>query len=91
LQQLPPELALTLELYYWEGLTYAELSYVLDIGREAVKSRLQRAKAQIKSELCGVAGEPKSMNLDDWAQSMREALSTTRAIRLDGCRTDGES
>jgi RNA polymerase sigma-70 factor (ECF subfamily) len=81
LDALPTEMALSLELYYWEELTYEELAYVLGVGREAVKSRLQRAKMLLRERLPDAASARRAP-LAEWATAIEQALSTTRAARL---------
>jgi RNA polymerase sigma-70 factor (ECF subfamily) len=83
LRELPLELQLTLELFYWEKLSYEDVGYVLGIGREAVKSRLRRAKSLLQEKLADDA-HPRAPTrpLQNWASAMRDALSTTRLERL---------
>jgi len=51
LRRIPLEFQVTLELYYWEGLKGRELAAVLDISDHTVRSRLSRARAQLRAEL----------------------------------------
>lgn len=51
LRRIPVDLQVTLELYYWEDMTYAELGDILGIHRESVKSRLKRAKQLLREEM----------------------------------------
>jgi RNA polymerase sigma-70 factor (ECF subfamily) len=39
------------ELYYWDGLTYDEISAVLDVPKTTVKSRLHEARRSLRSTL----------------------------------------
>ncbi|MEM7152065.1 MAG: sigma-70 family RNA polymerase sigma factor [Myxococcota bacterium] len=78
LRRLPLELQVTLELYYWEGLRYAELAEVLGVHRETIKSRLRRAKELLRQTLAEPGGgdwaEASAEQLDDWAQALREQV-----------------
>lgn len=51
LQQVPLELQLILELYYWEDLSVAELSGVLEVPAGTVKSRLHRARHALREAI----------------------------------------
>jgi RNA polymerase sigma-70 factor (ECF subfamily) len=82
LRRLPLELQLTLELYYWERLSYDELAYVLGIGREAVKSRLRRARQALRELMEQCESDPKAWPFENWERAMEAALSTTRMQRL---------
>ena len=48
---LPADLRGTVELYYFGGLPVADCAIALDIGEEAVKSRLFRARRQLRKAL----------------------------------------
>ena len=51
LQQLPLELQLLLELYYWEELPVGELAQLFEVPPGTIKSRLHRARGRIKEHL----------------------------------------
>jgi RNA polymerase sigma factor (sigma-70 family) len=51
LRRIPLISQVVLELYYWERLKGPELAEVLGIGEGAVRSRLRRAKEQLKEQL----------------------------------------
>lgn len=51
MQRIPIELQLVLELHYWEELDTAAIAEVLGIPRGTVKTRLMRARAQLRNEL----------------------------------------
>lgn len=51
LRRLPVDEQLALELFYWEDLTYPEIAEVLEVHRDTVKRRLQRARAKLRDEL----------------------------------------
>ncbi|PCC74268.1 RNA polymerase, sigma subunit, ECF family [Nannocystis exedens] len=58
LRRLPVDLQLALELFYWEGLPLAELAQVLEVPPGTVKSRLFRARQQLKEQLEQLARTP---------------------------------
>jgi RNA polymerase sigma-70 factor (ECF subfamily) len=75
LRALPIELQLVVELHYWEGMSTAELAELLELPRGTVKTRLLRARAQLRAQL-GVEGsvEPDAEDgFDAWARSLRNA------------------
>ncbi len=51
LQRIPVESQLAIELYYWESLSVAEMASVLEIPVGTVKSRLHRARGQLRRQL----------------------------------------
>lgn len=51
LQRIPVESQLAIELYYWEGLSVAEMASVLEIPPGTVKSRLHRARGQLRRQI----------------------------------------
>lgn len=51
IRQLPLDLQIALELFYWEDMRGEELSRVLDIPLGTVKSRLRRAKEGLRKVL----------------------------------------
>lgn len=67
LRALPLEKQMVLELYYWEDLTAREISEVLELPENTVRSRISRAKAAL-DELLGAAS-------DDLARSARPQAS----------------
>jgi RNA polymerase sigma factor (sigma-70 family) len=51
LQRIPIELQTILELFYWEGLSGAEIATILEIEHGTVRSRLNRARTRLRDEL----------------------------------------
>jgi len=49
LQQLTESSRMVLVLYYWEQLSIAEIGIVLEIPAGTVKSRLHRARQELKA------------------------------------------
>jgi RNA polymerase sigma-70 factor (ECF subfamily) len=69
IRRIPVDYQVTLELYYWEGMTYLELADVLGIHRETVKSRLKRAKQLIREHMESASLE----DIERWARSALES------------------
>ena len=57
LRRLPLDLQTALELHYWEELSTAELAEVLAIPQGTVKTRLFRAREQLRVTLREVGGQ----------------------------------
>jgi len=51
IQRLPENQQLTLTMFYLDGMSYQEVADFLDVSPAAVKSRLQRARKNLKEEL----------------------------------------
>ncbi len=78
LRALPLDSQIVLELYHWERLTGPELAGVLCITEAALRSRLHRAKNDLRArieaiEASGALLESTLANLDDWAAGLRDA------------------
>jgi RNA polymerase sigma factor (sigma-70 family) len=76
LRQLPIDHQLVIELYCWENLSGPEVAAVLGIGERAMRSRLHRAKRELRTLLEQLASAPDLLqstmaNLDRWAASLR--------------------
>lgn len=70
---------LVLELYYWEELSMAELSEVLEITRSAAINRVHRARAALRDALTTLADAPGLADqtiagFDTWAAEIRGRL-----------------
>jgi RNA polymerase sigma factor (sigma-70 family) len=77
LRRLPIDLQVTLELYYWEGLSGPELAAALDIAEPAVRSRIRRGSARLREEIERLAATPEllasaSGDLEGWLAQLRE-------------------
>lgn len=88
LRRIPLELQVVLELHYWEELSAAELSRVLEIPTGTVKSRLRRARAALAEQIDQVCREddPRaslSGDLDRWARSIRAEVAVRRGRAED--------
>jgi RNA polymerase sigma factor (sigma-70 family) len=80
LRRLPLESQTLLELFYWEELTAGELAEVLGVPEGTVRTRLRKAKLELRGtieELARTKGEIDSLHsgLDGWARGLRAALA----------------
>lgn len=80
LQRIPVDLQLVLELYYWEDLSVAELAEVLAVPAGTVKSRLFRARQDLRAAMEQLTLDPQDQ------RSVRELA----AAWLDGLHRPGE-
>jgi RNA polymerase sigma factor (sigma-70 family) len=79
LRQLPLEMQVALELFYWEELTVTEIAEVLETPVGTVKSRLQRARARLDVAIAELASSEalRRSTMDDftrWATELRGVL-----------------
>lgn len=51
IRALPPDYAVTIALFYEEGLSYRELAAVLDVPVRTVETRLRRAREMLRRKL----------------------------------------
>jgi RNA polymerase sigma factor (sigma-70 family) len=75
LRQLPLDEQVALELFYWEDLSYPEIAEIVDVHRDTVKRRLQRARSRLREKLAHL-GELPEERVDEIAQALRS--TTTR-------------
>ena len=54
LQRIPVELQILLELFYWEGLSIAELAEVVEIPVGTVKTRMRLAVTKLRAAVASV-------------------------------------
>jgi RNA polymerase sigma-70 factor (ECF subfamily) len=76
LRAIPLDYQIAIELYHWEGMSGPELAEVLGISEAALRSRLVRAKAELRRQLERIAEsrevlESTLAGLDDWAAGLR--------------------
>lgn len=57
MRTLPVEQQVALELYYWEGMSIAEVADAMEVARGTIKSRLGRARAKLAEQLAAL-GDP---------------------------------
>lgn len=77
LRRIPLESQIALELHYWEGLSMAEVGEALGVPAGTVKSRLFRAREQLRAQLAALGSSRESIDetmtkFEDWAQAVRE-------------------
>lgn len=77
LRQIPLDLQITLELYYWEHMSASELGQVMGLPEGTVRGRIRRAKQLLEEELEKLAESPQQLhttmaNLEGWARSLRD-------------------
>lgn len=75
LRELPLESQLLLELHYWEGFDAAQLAEVFDVEPVTARTRLFRARQQLREHLEAAPGGAALVpDFDAWVASMREEL-----------------
>ena len=80
LRKLPLDAQIAIELFYWEGLKIDEIAAVLEVAPGTVKSRLSRAKEQLREHIAtlAVTEDLRRSTMDElahWVASLREAAS----------------
>jgi RNA polymerase sigma-70 factor (ECF subfamily) len=80
LRRLPLDHQIAIELFYWEGLSGAEIAEVLGIAPGTVRSRLARAREGLRDGLGALEASPGAAestlsDLERWARSLRADLS----------------
>lgn len=86
LRQIPIELQIVLEMYYWEHLTHRELATVLGITPGMVKGKIATAKKRFRECLVEIRegrgfNALSAIDLDAWAASLARAAAD--AVRQD--------
>lgn len=61
LRQIPIDAQIALELAYWEGLTGPELAVALGIEPSSARSRLTRAREQLRDAVQALGGDPENL------------------------------
>ncbi len=79
LRRLPLDLQVVLELHYWEQMSDADISQVLDIPHGTTKSRIRRARQLLAEQLRELAESPAELdstlgNLDQWAAQLQARI-----------------
>ncbi len=79
LRNIPIEMQVLLELYYWENLTGGELAEVVGVPEGTVRTRLRRARKLLEQQIAAIstsAVELKSTvtHLDRWASELRKRM-----------------
>lgn len=78
LRHIPVESQLVLELFYWEQMTAKQIGEVLQCPEGTARSRLRKAKLELRGTLDGLARNPKELEstvhgLETWARDLRDA------------------
>lgn len=87
LRQLPIEMQIALELYYFERMRGPELAEVLEIPEGTVRSRLRRGVDLLRERLLELQRSPELVestmsNLDDWAAGLKEVREGKPVVEL---------
>ena len=78
LRRIPLELQMVLELHYWEELATEEIGELLGIPRGTVKSRLFRAREEVRRAIEALADDPQLressvQGFEQWVLRIRDA------------------
>jgi RNA polymerase sigma-70 factor (ECF subfamily) len=78
LRRMPLDQQILLELHYWEELSTEELGEILGVPRGTVKSRLFRARDELRSQLASLVRDPELRessirDLEQWVARIRAA------------------
>ncbi len=84
LRLIPVDLQLAVELFYWEGMSTAEIADVLDVPQGTAKSRLRRAREMLEVRMRDLADSPELLestlaHFDVWAQGVRDDVGPGNA------------
>jgi RNA polymerase sigma-70 factor, ECF subfamily len=79
LRTIPVAQQVLLELHYWEQMKSPEISLILDVPENTVRSRLSRAHDKLRAVMQQLAESPAELqsttaDLDQWAQQCRDRL-----------------
>ncbi|MGH1346185.1 MAG: RNA polymerase sigma factor [Nannocystales bacterium] len=79
LRRIPVDFQIAIELYYWEGVSTAEIAVVLEVPEGTVRSRLTRARSHLSSQMRELAesaelAESTIADFEQWAKSLRDGL-----------------
>jgi RNA polymerase sigma-70 factor (ECF subfamily) len=80
LRRIPIDSQIVLELYYWERLTGAEIAEILECSEGTVRSRINRARLQLRGELEQLVRTREELDssmdgLETWAAQLARALT----------------
>ena len=84
LRRIPLDYQIAIELYEWEGLKAVEVAEVIGIGEAALRSRVHRAKQELRAQIERIAasGEVLQSTLNDvdgWAKALRARVTPPRS------------
>jgi RNA polymerase sigma factor (sigma-70 family) len=86
LSQLPTDLQIVVELYYWEGMPTAEIAAVLESNQSTITSRLARARQEVHQLVLdmtrpGRLRDALMADLDGWQRSLGPLTAEANARR----------
>lgn len=81
LRRIPLDLQICLELHYWEGMAVADIAEVLSVPPGTVKSRLHRAREQLRLRIQDMHDDANLVestisDLARWAAGLKEQLDS---------------
>ncbi len=84
--RLPIDLQISLELFYWEDVPSREIAAILDVPESTVRSRLRRARLQLRKalDLPDEALPPESAATDAQEFDKSEWIQRIRTSALEG-------
>lgn len=79
LQQIPLELQVVLELYFWESMTAREIAEALQQPEGSIRTKIRRARLRLRDRITALEGGEVAFaryqgDLDQWAQQIRAQL-----------------
>ncbi|MBK9033228.1 MAG: RNA polymerase sigma factor [Myxococcales bacterium] len=79
LRAIPLDFQITLELFYWEGLSGEDIAVATGVSPHTVRSRLARGRAALEQAVRDLADAPATAtttlsDLDGWARGLAAAL-----------------
>jgi RNA polymerase sigma factor (sigma-70 family) len=79
LRRIPVEHQIALELFYWEGLSAAEIAEVFGISHSAMRSRMAKARALLEEQMSKLADSTDLLNstvagFDGWVAEIRARM-----------------
>lgn len=85
LRHIPLDYQVVLELFYWEGMSAADIAAALEIPLGTAKTRLRRGRQLVEQKLAELADSPAILastmsDLPGWAARLRARLGTDGAI-----------
>ena len=80
LRRLPLDLQIVLELHYWEAATTAEIAEVVEIPVGTVKTRLMRARSELRTRIAELQAAPAITQstlegLEAWVQRVHATVA----------------
>ena len=86
LTQLPVDLQIVTELYYWEGMSTAEVGQVLEVNASTISSRLARARELLRDNIevmtrPGALRDRLLSDLEGWSRALGPITAAANAWR----------